>query len=119
MRKAVANVIDVIAPAVVGLDASNQAQLDARMIELNGTPTKSKLGANAVLGVSLAAAKAAAQAHGLPLYRFVGGTNARTLPVPLMDILKGAGRRGTLMQCRPISAAWWTTATASPASTLA
>ncbi len=89
VRKAVANVIDVIAPAVVGLDASNQAQLDARMIELDGTPTKSKLGANAVLGVSLAAAKAAAQAHGLPLYRFVGGTSARTLPVPLMNILNG------------------------------
>ena len=89
VRKAVANVIDVIAPAVVGLDASDQAQLDARMIELDGTPTKAKLGANAVLGVSLAAAKAAARAHDLPLYRFVGGTNARTLPVPLMNILNG------------------------------
>ncbi len=89
VRKAVANVIDVIAPAVVGLDASDQAALDARMIELDGTPTKSKLGANAVLGVSLAAAKAAARAHDLPLYRFVGGTNARTLPVPLMNILNG------------------------------
>jgi enolase 1/2/3 len=89
VRKAVANVVDVIAPAVVGLDASNQAGLDARMIELDGTPTKSKLGANAILGVSLAAAKAAAQAHGLPLYRYVGGAGARTLPVPLMNILNG------------------------------
>ena len=89
VRKAVANVIDEIAPAVVGLDASDQAVLDQRMIELDGTPTKSKLGANAILGVSLAAARAAAQAHGLPLYRYVGGAGARTLPVPLMNILNG------------------------------
>ncbi|MFY3745821.1 phosphopyruvate hydratase [Anaeromyxobacter sp. Red801] len=89
VRKAVANVIDEIAPAVVGLDASDQATLDARMLALDGTPTKSKLGANAVLGVSLAAAKAAATAHGLPLYRYVGGAGARTLPVPLMNILNG------------------------------
>src|SRR5512138_3370994 len=88
-RKAVANVIDALAPAVVGMDATDQAALDARMIELDGTPTKSKLGANAILGVSLAAAKAAAQAHALPLYRYVGGANARTLPVPLMNILNG------------------------------
>jgi enolase len=89
VRKAVANVIDVIGPAVVGMDASDQATLDARMIELDGTPTKAKLGANAILGVSLAAAKAAAQAHALPLYRYVGGAGARTLPVPLMNILNG------------------------------
>ncbi|MBI5066728.1 MAG: phosphopyruvate hydratase [Deltaproteobacteria bacterium] len=87
--KAVANVRDVIGPAVVGMDASDQASLDARMIALDGTRTKGKLGANAVLGVSLAAAKAAAEAHGLPLYRYVGGANARTLPVPLMNILNG------------------------------
>jgi enolase len=89
VRKAVANVVDTIAPAVVGMDASDQATLDARMIELDGTPTKGSLGANAILGVSLAAAKAAAAAHGLPLYRYVGGVNARTLPVPLMNILNG------------------------------
>ncbi len=89
VRKAVANVMDVIGPAVVGMDASNQAALDARMIALDGTPTKAKLGANAILGVSLAAAKAAANAHELPLYRFVGGSGARTLPVPLMNILNG------------------------------
>ena len=71
------------------MDASDQAALDARMIELDGTPTKSKLGANAILGVSLAAARAAALAHELPLYRYVGGANARTLPVPLMNILNG------------------------------
>jgi enolase len=89
VRKAVANVIDAIGPAVVGMDASDQASLDARMIELDGTPTKAKLGANAILGVSLAAAKAAAKAHDLPLYRYVGGAGARTLPVPLMNILNG------------------------------
>jgi enolase len=89
VKKAVSNVIGTIAPAVVGMDASDQAALDARMIELDGTPTKGSLGANAILGVSLAAAKAAAAAHGLPLYRYVGGVNARTLPVPLMNILNG------------------------------
>jgi enolase len=89
VQKAVGNVRDVIGPAVVGMDASDQASLDARMIALDGTRTKGKLGANAVLGVSLAAAKAAAEAHGLPLYRYVGGANARTLPVPLMNILNG------------------------------
>jgi len=89
VKKAVANVLDQIAPAVVGMDASDQAGLDARLIELDGTPTKAKLGANAVLGVSLAAAKAAARAHELPLYRYVGGASARTLPVPLMNILNG------------------------------
>jgi enolase len=89
VRKAVQNVVEVIAPAVVGMDASGQAALDARMVQLDGTATKSKLGANAVLGVSLAAARAAALAHELPLYRYVGGVNARTLPVPLMNILNG------------------------------
>jgi enolase len=89
VRKAVAHVVDVLAPAVVGMDASDQAGLDAKMIALDGTPTKSKLGANAILGVSLAAAKAAAAAHALPLYRYVGGAGARTLPVPLMNILNG------------------------------
>src|SRR5512136_1993884 len=89
VRKAVRNVTAVIGPAIVGMDASDQAALDARMIALDGTPTKSRLGANAVLGVSLAAARAAALSHELPLYRYVGGANARTLPVPLMNILNG------------------------------
>src|SRR5512136_3013852 len=92
VRKAVANVANVIGPTVIGMDATDQAALDARMIALDGTPTKAKLGANAVLGVSLAAARAAAAAHGLPLYRYVGGANARTLPVPLMNILNGGAR---------------------------
>jgi enolase len=81
--------MNVIGPAIVGMDASDQAALDARMIALDGTKTKSKLGANAILGVSLAAARAAALSHELPLYRYVGGANARTLPVPLMNILNG------------------------------
>jgi len=89
VRKAVQNVRSVIAPAIVGMDASDQASLDARMIALDGTRTKSKLGANALLGVSLAAARAASLSHELPLYRYVGGVNARTLPVPLMNILNG------------------------------
>jgi enolase len=89
VRKAVRNVNAVIGPAIVGMDASDQASLDARMIALDGTKTKSKLGANAVLGVSLAAARAASLSHELPLYRYVGGVNARTLPVPLMNILNG------------------------------
>jgi enolase len=89
VRKAVAHVLDVIGPAVIGIDASEQAALDRRMIELDGTANKGKLGANAILGVSLAAAHAAAAAHELPLYRYVGGAGARTLPVPLMNILNG------------------------------
>src|SRR5512136_1863078 len=89
VRKAVANVANVIGPAVVGMDASDQAALDARMNALDGTKTKAKLGANAILGVSLAAARAASLAHELPLYRYVGGAGARTLPVPLMNILNG------------------------------
>jgi enolase len=89
VRKAVGNVMNAIAPAIIGMDASDQATLDARMVDLDGTRTKSKLGANAILGVSMAAAKAAAAAHGQPLYTYVGGVNARTLPVPLMNILNG------------------------------
>ncbi len=89
VRKAVGNVRDVIGPAVLGMDASDQAALDARMIALDGTPFKAKLGANAILGVSLAAARASALAHELPLYRYVGGAGARTLPVPQMNILNG------------------------------
>lgn len=87
--KAVENVNDLISDALVGLDATDQAMLDEVMIELDGTPNKAKLGANAILGVSLAAAKAAAQAQGQPLYRYLGGVSARTLPVPMMNILNG------------------------------
>ena len=87
--KAVRNVIEAIAPEIVGRDASDQAGLDAALIELDGTPNKGNLGANALLGVSMAAARAAASAYGLPLYKYIGGVSARTLPVPLMNILNG------------------------------
>ena len=87
--KAVAAVNGDIADALIGLDAEDQRELDMTMIDLDGTPNKSRLGANAILGVSLAAAKAAADARGLPLYRYVGGVSARTLPVPMMNIING------------------------------
>ena len=87
--QAIEAVNDEIAQALVGEDAEDQADLDAAMIELDGTPNKSRLGANAILGVSLAAAKAAADARGLPLYRYVGGVSAHLLPVPMMNIING------------------------------
>lgn len=87
--KAVENVNDLIAGELVGWDIADQAGIDNAMIQLDGTPNKGKLGANAILAVSLAVAKAAAEEAGLPLYRYVGGTNARTLPVPMMNILNG------------------------------
>jgi enolase len=86
---AVANVHDAISDAIIGLDATDQTTLDEVMIALDGTPNKAKLGANAILGVSLAVAKAAANALDLPLYRYLGGVSARTLPVPMMNILNG------------------------------
>ncbi len=86
---AVGNVMTRITPQVLGLDAADQCTLDQRMIDLDGTPTKSKLGANAILGVSMAAARAAADAYGLPLYRYLGGLSARTLPIPMMNIING------------------------------
>jgi enolase len=87
--QAVKNVNEVIAPAIMGMSALNQTQIDRFLIELDGTPTKSKLGANAMLGVSLAVAKAAADYLQIPLYRYIGGTNATTLPVPMMNIING------------------------------
>ncbi|MFN4356659.1 phosphopyruvate hydratase [Sphingopyxis alaskensis] len=89
VTKAVAAVNGDIAEALIGLDAEDQREIDMAMIDLDGTPNKSRLGANAILGVSLAAAKAAADARGLPLYRYVGGVSARTLPVPMMNIING------------------------------
>ena len=86
---AVENVNTVIAEAIIGEDAADQEGLDTLLIELDGTENKAKLGANAILGVSGAIARAAAEAHGLPLYRYLGGTAARTLPVPMMNILNG------------------------------
>ena len=87
--KAVQNVNDLIYPELVGMSAFDQSLIDKVMLDLDGTPNKSKLGANAILGVSLAVAKAAAQEAGLPLYRYIGGVNANTLPVPMMNILNG------------------------------
>jgi len=87
--QAVANVNEKIAPVLVGTSVFEQNKIDQMMIDLDGTPNKSKLGANAILGVSLAAAKAAANELGLPLYRYVGGVSAHTLPVPMMNIING------------------------------
>jgi enolase len=87
--KAVANVNDIIAEHIEGLIATDQVTIDKAMLELDGTSTKSKLGANAILGVSLAVAKAAAQAVGMPLYKYLGGPNAKVLPVPMMNIING------------------------------
>ncbi len=89
VRRAVSNVDDVMAPELIGEDASDQSAIDTLLRELDGTPDKSKLGANAILGVSLACARAAANAVGLPLYRYLGGPLARTLPVPHMNVLNG------------------------------
>ncbi len=87
--KAVENVNEVIAKEIIGMDATDQVALDKKLLELDGTKTKSNLGANAMLGVSLAVAKAAADYSELPLYKYIGGTNAKTLPVPMMNIING------------------------------
>ena len=89
VSQAVRHVNDAIAPALVGENAADQAAIDKILLQLDGTPSKKKLGANAILGVSIACAKAAADAHALPLYRYLGGANARTLPVPLMNVING------------------------------
>jgi len=87
--KAVKHVIDEIAPALRGMDAADQAGIDSTMIQLDGTQNKSKLGANAILSVSMAAARASASAYGMSLYRYLGGVNARYLPIPMMNIING------------------------------
>jgi len=89
VQKAVCNVNNIIAPEVIDYDATDQLGVDQLLLELDGTENKSKLGANAILGVSLAVAKAAAEALGLPLYQYLGGTNAKEMPVPMMNILNG------------------------------
>ncbi len=95
VQKAVAAVIDEIGPALEGYDASDQRLIDAMMIELDGTDNKQRLGANSILGVSLAVAKAAADSADLPLFRYLGGPNAHTLPVPLMNIVNGGAHADT------------------------
>ena len=99
--KAVEHVNKEIAEELFGMDALDQTAVDQAMLDLDGTPNKSKLGANAILGVSLAVARAAAEAVGLPLYRYLGGVGARTLPVPMMNIMNGgahANWQGTDLQ---------------------
>ncbi|MGE5943504.1 MAG: phosphopyruvate hydratase, partial [Flavobacteriales bacterium] len=89
VRKAVENVMERIAPEVLGRDSLDQHGIDQRMLDLDGTPNKGKLGANAILGVSMAVARAASEASGFPLYRYLGGAQACVLPTPLMNILNG------------------------------
>ena len=91
VENAVTFVLDEIAPAIIGYDAQDQRLIDDEMITLDGTPNKSRLGANAILGVSLAVAKAAADSADLSLFRYLGGPNAHVLPVPMMNILNGGG----------------------------
>jgi enolase len=95
VEKAVEAVLDEIAPAVIGLSADDQRLVDQALLDLDGTPDKSRLGANAILGVSLAVAKAAADSAGLPLFRYIGGPNAHILPVPMMNIVNGGAHADT------------------------
>src|SRR5512134_2525567 len=94
VEKAVENVNETIAPELIGWDARDQEGIAAYLLELDGTANKSKLGANAIFGVSLAVAKAAAESTGQPLYRYLGGVSARTLPVPMLNILNGGAHTG-------------------------
>ncbi|MFG2142198.1 phosphopyruvate hydratase [Streptomyces sp. NPDC048650] len=115
VRRAVDAVNESIADAVIGLEAEDQATVDGTMVELDGTTAKSRLGANALLGVSLATAKAAAAAHRLPLYRYVGGVDARLLPVPMMNIVNGGAHADNPLDFQefmiaPIGAATFTEA---------
>lgn len=100
VQKAVANVNEVIAPEILDLDAVDQAYVDGVMLELDGTPNKSKLGANAMLGVSLAVARAAAEAVELSLFQYIGGVNARTLPVPMMNVINGGAHADNNVDCQ-------------------
>ena len=112
VAKAVENIRNEIAPALIGKNALEQILIDQTMIELDGTPNKSRLGANAILGVSLAAAQAAAASQGIGLYRYMGGANAKTLPVPMMNILNGGAHASNNVDIQefmimPISAGSW------------
>ncbi len=98
--KALRNVLEVIAPDVIGMDAADQVGLDARLCVLDGTPNKARLGANAILGVSLAAARAVAEDSGLPLYRYLGGVGAQVLPVPMFNVLNGGAHAQTSVDCQ-------------------
>ena len=89
VMKAVANVNDIIAPEIIGMYADDQVGIDNALLKLDGTPFKKNLGANAILGVSLAVARAAAESYGMPLYRYIGGANAKVLPTPMMNVVNG------------------------------
>jgi len=113
--QAVWNVNETIAPKILAMYAADQAGLDRLMIDLDGTPNKSQLGANAILGVSLAVAKASAESCGLPLYRYIGGASARTLPIPMMNILNGGKHADNTVDlqefmCMPVGAETWSDA---------
>ena len=112
VTKAVENIRNEIAPALIGLSVLEQARIDQIMIQLDGTPNKSRLGANAILAVSLAAAKAAAASQGIGLYRYIGGANAKVLPVPMMNILNGGAHASNNVDIQefmimPVSAGSW------------
>ena len=112
VSQAVENIRQEIAPALIGQDVRNQAKIDNLMIQLDGTPNKSRLGANAILGVSLACAQAAAASQGMSLYRYLGGTNAKVLPVPMMNILNGGAHAANNVDIQefmimPVSAPSW------------
>ena len=115
VRVAVENVRSKIAPRLLGMDAAEQHQLDRFLIDLDGTPNKKALGANALLGVSLAAARAASVSRGTPLYRWLGGVNARTLPVPLMNILNGGAHADTNVDVQEFMVVPWGAPTFSEA----
>ena len=111
VEAAVEAVNDEITDAILGMDAEDQADLDRAMIELDGTENKGRLGANAILGVSLAAAKAASEARGLPLYKYVGGVSAHLLPVPMMNIINGGAHADNPIDFQefmilPVAAGW-------------
>ena len=95
VQKAVQGVLDEIAPAIISMSADDQRLIDQALVDLDGTPDKSRLGANAILGVSLAVSKAAAESAGLPLFRYIGGPNAHILPVPMMNIVNGGAHADT------------------------
>jgi enolase len=105
--KAVQHVNEVIAPAISGFDAADQATIDAELLALDGTPNKAKLGANAILAVSMATARAAANEFGLPFYRYIGGAQARTLPVPMMNILNGGAHADTRVDVQEFMVLPW------------
>ena len=102
VSKAVESVEDILSPALIGMSAASQLEIDARMIELDGSPNKSRLGANAILGVSLAVARAAAISAGLPLYRYIGGACSHVLPVPMMNVINGGAHADNRLDIQEI-----------------